>query len=221
MIISIKFLEIKKNTIMKKTLLVALLLVGLSHFSEAQLHMGIKAGVNYNSDSFKDVSSDVFTGAQSKTGYHAGLWFRAKLLVVGLYLRPEIVYTQLSNEVNYERMMVPTEPTKTDFTFRKIDIPVLIGKKVLTIGNIFAGPSFQYILSSDFGLNDLTEISTEHFSLGIQLGFGIEFGRLGIDVRWERNLSAAETSFVDSTLNSEVNFGTRVNQIIFGLAYHL
>ena len=203
---------------MKKVLVAVLLVVGMSQYTEAQLQFGVKAGVNYNSDSFKDVSNDVLNGAESRTGYHAGIWLRAKLPVVGLYLRPEIVYTELVNNVNYERSGVPT---KTDFTFRKIDVPVLLGKKIFGIGNVFAGPSFQYIMSSDFGLSDLTEISTDEFSLGIQLGFGIEFGRLGVDVRWERSLSGAETSFVDNVINSNVNFDTRVNQIIFGVAYRL
>ena len=203
---------------MKKVLVAVLLVVGMSQYTEAQLQFGVKAGVNYNSDSFKDVSNDVLNGAESRTGYHAGIWLRAKLPVVGLYLRPEIVYTKLGNNVNYERSGVPT---KTDFTFRKIDVPVLLGKKIFGIGNVFAGPSFQYIMSSDFGLSDLTEISTDEFSLGIQLGFGIEFGRLGVDVRWERSLSGAETSFVDNVINSNVNFDTRVNQIIFGVAYRL
>lgn len=203
---------------MKKVLLAILLVVGISQYSEAQVQFGIKAGVNYNSDSFSDVSNDVFNGAESRTGYHAGIWLRAKLPVVGLYLRPELVYTELSNNVNYDNTILQRQ---TDFTFRKIDVPVLLGKKIFGIGNVFAGPSFQYILSSDFGLSDLTEISTNEFSLGIQMGFGIEFGRLGVDVRWERGLSKNETRFVDNNINSNVNFDTRVNQIIFGLAYRL
>lgn len=203
---------------MKKVLIAVLLFVGISQYAEAQLQVGLKAGVNYNSDSFKDVSNDVLDGAESRTGYHAGLWFRVKLPVVGLYLRPEIVYTELKNDVVYDNS---TLARTTDFKFRKIDVPVLVGKKIFGIGNIFAGPSFQYILSSDFGLNDLSEISTDEFSLGIQLGGGIEFGRLGIDVRWERSLSNAEARFVDNTTNNGVNFDTRVSQIIFGVSYRL
>ena len=203
---------------MKKVLIAVLLFVGVSQYAEAQLQVGLKAGVNYNSDSFKDVSNDVLDGAESRTGYHAGLWFRVKLPVVGLYLRPEIVYTELKNDVVYDNS---TLARTTDFKFKKIDVPVLLGKKIFGIGNIFAGPSFQYILSSDFGLNDLSEISTDEFSLGIQLGGGIEFGRLGIDVRWERSLSSAEARFVDNTTNNGVNFDTRVSQIIFGVSYRL
>ena len=203
---------------MKKVLIAVLLFVGISQYAEAQLQVGLKAGVNYNSDSFKDVSNDVLDGAESRTGYHAGLWFRVKLPVVGLYLRPEIVYTELKNDIVYDNS---TLARTTDFKFKKIDVPILVGKKIFGIGNIFAGPSFQYILSSDFGLNDLSEISTDEFSLGIQLGGGIEFGRLGIDVRWERGLSKVETVFVDNAISNNVNFDTRVSQIIFGVSYRL
>lgn len=205
---------------MKKILLASLLFIGVAQLAQAQLQVGLKAGVNYNSDSFNNVSNDVLNGAESRTGYHAGIWFRAKLPIVGLYLRPEIVYTELSNDITYDNTFATAKTT--DYKFRKIDVPVLLGKKIFGIGNIFAGPSFQYILSSDFGFDDLKEVSTDQFSLGIQLGGGIEFGRLGIDVRWERGLSKNETKFVDDSIGSvEVNFDTRVSQIIFGVSYRL
>ena len=205
---------------MKKIIFACFLLTLVTKNSQAQLQFGLKGGINYNSDSFESVSNDVLNGAKTKTGIHTGLWLRAKLPVIGLYIRPEIVYTELNNSVNYESPF--SAPKTTDFKFRKIDVPVLIGKKFLGIGNVFAGPSFQYILSSDFELNDLREVSTESFSLGIQLGAGIELGRLGIDLRWERGLSKTETVFVDNTIfDSNFNFDKRVSQIIFGISYKL
>lgn len=205
---------------MKKIILACFLLVLTTDHLQAQLQFGLKAGLNYNSDSFENVSDDVLNGAKTKTGIHTGLWVRAKLPVIGFYIRPEIIYTELNNSVNYDTQF--TAPKTTDFKFRKIDVPVLIGKKFLGIGNVFAGPSFQYILSSDFELNDLREVSTESFSLGIQLGAGIELGRLGIDLRWERGLSKTETVFVDNTIfDSNFNFDKRVSQIIFGVSYRL
>ena len=147
---------------MKKIIFACFLLTLVTKNSQAQLQFGLKGGINYNSDSFESVSNDVLNGAKTKTGIHTGLWLRAKLPVIGLYIRPEIVYTELNNSVNYESPF--SAPKTTDFKFRKIDVPVLIGKKFLGIGNVFAGPSFQYILSSDFELNDLREVSTESFS---------------------------------------------------------
>ena len=205
---------------MKKIIFGCFLLFLVAQQSQAQLQFGVKAGINYNSDSFESVSDDVLNGAKTKTGLHTGVWLRAKLPVIGFYIRPELIYTELNNSVNYDSDFAV--PRNTNFKFRKIDVPVLIGKKFLGIGNVFAGPSFQYILSSDFELNDLKEVSTENFSLGIQLGGGVELGRLGFDIRWERGLSKTETVFVDNTINeTNFNFDKRVSQIIFGISYSL
>lgn len=205
---------------MKKIIFGCFLLFLVAKQSKAQLQFGVKAGINYNSDSFESVSDDVLNGAKTKTGIHTGVWLRAKLPVIGFYIRPELIYTELNNSVNYDSDFAVSR--NTNFKFRKIDVPVLIGKKFLGIGNVFAGPSFQYILSSDFELNDLKEVSTENFSLGIQLGGGVELGRLGFDIRWERGLSKTETVFVDNTINdTNFNFDKRVSQIIFGISYRL
>ena len=205
---------------MKKIIFGCFLLFLVTQQSKAQLQFGVKAGINYNSDSFESVSDDVLNGAKTKTGIHTGVWLRAKLPVIGFYIRPELMYTELNNSVNYDSDFAV--PRNTNFKFRKIDVPVLIEKKFLGIGNVFAGPSFQYILSSDFELNDLKEVSTENFSLGIQLGGGIELGRLGFDIRWERGLSKTETVFIDNTINdTNFNFDKRVSQIIFGISYRL
>ncbi len=193
----------------------ALVLVSLQGFS--QLQFGIKAGINYNSDSFKNVSEDVLDGAKSKTGYHAGIWLRAKIPAIGFYLRPELVYTELKNDVSYDNTIVAAR--KTDYSLRKIDVPVLLGKKFLGIANVYIGPSFQYILDADFGLSDISDVNTSDFTVGLQFGGGIELGKLGLDIRWERSFSDQETSFLDSTTNERYNFDTRVNQIILGLSY--
>lgn len=205
---------------MKKKIFACALFVGLLQSAQAQLDLGIKTGINYNSDSFKDVSDDVLSGAKSKTGIHLGIWLRVKVPIVGLYIRPEISYTELKNTLTYSNSN--RFPTQIGHQFRKIDFPVLIEKKFFTIGNAFFGPSFQYVLSSDFELNDLSQISGDNFSLGIQSGVGIQLGRLALDVRWERALTKIESVFVDSSLPSNnFNFDSRINQIIFGVSYKL
>ena len=204
---------------MKKIILMILLAFAFSQTSTAQINFGLKAGLNYNSESIQSVSEDVFTEAESKTGYHAGIWLRFKLPIIGFYLRPELVYTNLENELLYK--ITPTQTTQpTSYNFQKVDLPVLIGKKFLGIGNIFAGPSFQYILNSDFSLNDIEDVDTDGFSVGLQFGAGIELGNLGIDVRWERGLNDVESTFLNA-INERVTFDTRVNQIIIGLSYKL
>ncbi len=202
---------------MKKAILIIFLFVGGIQLAQSQLQGGIKAGINYNSDSFTDVKNDVvLNGAKSKTGFHAGAWLRIKIPSSGLYIRPELVYTQLSNEVSYEAAGFTAKTTTYDF--QKIDIPVLVGYKFLKVAHVFGGPSFQYILNSDFNIEDLRQVDSDGFSVGVQFGAGIELGKLGFDIRWERALSDTEATFVDSNVGN-VNFDTRVNQIILGLSY--
>lgn len=201
---------------MKKVLLVASFLFGLHQTTNSQVHFGIKGGINYNSNSIQDVSIDVFDGAKSSAGYHAGIWLRFKIPVIGLYLRPELVYTNLENTLQYDNGLVQKNTT---FSFQKIDIPVLLGKKILGIGNVYIGPSFQYILDQDFSISDIPNVEGDGFTVGLQFGGGIELGRLGIDVRWERVFNDTESRFLDGTTN--VRFDTRINQIIVGLSYRL
>lgn len=199
---------------MKKIILLLCLTFGFSQLTNAQLDFGLKGGINYNSNSIKETGQDVFDGAKSKTGYHAGIWLRLKIPVVGLYVRPELVYTNLENEVLYK-----TTGSTTSYNFQKIDIPVLLGKKVFGIGNVFVGPSFQYLLSSDFSLNDIGDVKGDGFTVGLQFGGGIEIGNLGLDIRVERGFNGIESTFLNGTTN--IDFDTRVNQVIIGLSYKL
>lgn len=199
---------------MKKIILILCLTLGLSQASNAQLDFGVKGGLNYNSNSIKEVQSDVFSGAKSKTGYHAGVWLRFKLPILGFYVRPELVYTNLENEVFYK-----FAAKTTSYSFQKIDIPIILGKKIFGIGNVFIGPSFQYILASNFEISDISTVDADGFTMGLQFGGGVEFGKLGIDLRWERAFSGIESTFLAGAI--ERNFDTRINQIIIGLSYKL
>ena len=200
---------------MKKILLLCCLAFGIIQNSNAQLQFGVKAGVNYNNNgelTLSGVVNNTIEGADAKSGYHLGIWFRGKLPIIGIYIRPEIIYTQVKNEYLYKTI-------QTSYDFQKIDVPILLGKKIFGFANVFIGPSFQYILSSDFGISNIDQISLDKFSVGMQTGFGIEIGKIGIDVRWERGLSNTEATYVDNS--TKLNIDNRTNQIILGLSYRL
>tara|TARA_R110002049_G_scaffold183679_5_gene351651 strand:+ start:859 stop:1452 length:594 start_codon:yes stop_codon:yes gene_type:complete len=197
---------------MKKVILMMCLAFAFSQTSNAQIDFGIKGGLNYNNNgdaTFSSTGSDVIRGGDSKSGFHAGLWFRGKIPIVGLYLRPELVYTQVKNEYTSDQNVT------SDYEFKKIDVPVLLGKKFLGVANVFIGPSFQYILEDNFEFENVTTDDFDKFSVGLQMGFGVELGKIGVDVRWERGLSNTEAKFANVTVDN------RTNQIIFGLSLKL
>jgi hypothetical protein len=202
---------------MKKVILTVCLIFAYTQISTAQIQFGVKGGLNYNSNSVEEVGEDLLDGAESKTGYHAGIWLRVKVPVIGFYIRPELVYTNLKSELVYNDNITSKS---TNYNFQKIDVPVLLGKKIFGVGNIFIGPSFQFILDSEFSISEISGVETDNFSMGIQFGGGVELGKFGLDIRWERSFSGIESSFINNLGNS-VDFDTRVSQIIIGLSYRL
>jgi len=213
--------ELNKPTlsnVSKKLVLTVLTLTLTSSLLFSQkIDIGAKAGLNYNfggdlSAIIQDTGSnfeDVWAGADNKAGYHIGFW--AKVHLLGLYVRPEIVYTQLNNSYNSS-----AENVDTDLKTKKIDVPVLIGAKVFGPLHFYAGPSIQYILKSDFSQSEFENLSTNDLSVGLQIGTGLELGRLGVDVRWEKGFA---NDLDGKFLTTNINVDNRPNQIIFGLSY--
>jgi len=205
---------------MKKLVLTILTLtLTTTVLTAQQVDFGMKAGVNYNfGGDFKELFSetgsnfeDIVTGADDRAGFHAGLY--AKFNFMGMYIRPEFVYTKLTN---YYENSSPLSNVDTKYSMQKLDIPLLFGTKIIGPLHIYAGPSFQYILDNDFSLGEIDDVGTKDFSVGLQIGTGLELGRLGIDVRWEKGFS----NKVDATLfDTNIKLDNRPNQIIFGLSY--
>ncbi len=166
---------------------------------------GIKAGLNYggNGDFFESIN-DNFDSPEQNIGYHLGIFGK-----IGdkLYLRPELVYTKTKSKYN-----------SGDFDMQKLDLPVLVGLQVIGPLNVFAGPSFQYILDSEFDNLNVDSIEND-FSVGFNFGIGINFESFGIDLRYERGFSDNEASFIDNNnLISMDRLDTRPEQLILSLS---
>jgi len=201
----------------KQILILALSFISVTAFSQAKF--GIKGGMNYNfAGNITEVVNaagggitDITHGSKDKAGFHFGLWGRFKL--AGFNLRPELVYTEIKNQYQFDA-------TPTNLKTKKIDIPVLLDKKILGPLHIFGGPSFQYILKSDFKTSDVGNIDFNKFSLGTQVGLSLDLGNFGVDARWEKGFSNNLNAILISSLTN-LNLDNRPNQIIFSVSYNL
>lgn len=192
----------------KKPLLLALFLVSISTFTFAQsqsaIGLGIKGGLNYNAngDYFESVSS-TSKSPDRNVGYHIGLFGK-----IGnqIYFKPELVYT--STKSDYD---------DASFKMQKLDAPLLVGIKVIGPLSVFAGPSFQYILDSDFDGISINDIEND-FSVGLNFGIGLNINRLGIDLRYERGFSDNEATFIGNNGIGTDRLDTRPDQLILSLS---
>ena len=176
---------------------------------QSQFEFGVKGGLNY--DSLGDVDYDDFSAtdlsAGSKTGYHIGAYGKIDLLL--FYLRPEIQFTKINSGFDGK-----------DIGLSKIEAPILLGYKILGPLSVFAGPSFQYILNEDVEGTTLADVE-ENFTIGLQIGTRISFGRLGMGVRYDRGFTDNGVRILGVNGVGDGRIDARPNQFIVSASYEL
>jgi len=194
--------------IISKTLIVfSVFLFGIIITSNAQIGWGIKGGLNYNSNgSLINESENIIVNPDSNAGYHFGVFVTTKGKI---YIRPELVFTHTKSK--YE-----ANGLNSDFKMDKIDAPILVGLKIIGPLNIFIGPSFQYIINTDLEDIDLADVDKD-FTVGGIVGVGVQVGKLGVDLRYERGFSSNEAEFIG--IGDSGRIDTRPKQLIVSVSY--
>lgn len=198
-----------RNSVSRNPFIITLMFLSIAATSFAQTAsgFGFKAGLNYNAngDYFESVSSNA-KHPDRNVGYHLGVFGKFGKQV---YFKPELVYTSTKSDYNDDT-----------FKMQKLDAPMLVGLKVLGPISVFGGPSFQYILDTDFKASNLSINKVENdFSVGLNFGIGLNLNKLGIDVRYERGLSNNEATFLGNNgINVDNRLDTRPDQLILSLS---
>ncbi|WP_276391437.1 porin family protein [Eudoraea chungangensis] len=193
---------------MKKALLTTVFAcIFFTAFGQKKSGFGLKAGLNYSSNGdYIQAVNEAIQNPDANVGYHFGVFGK---LGNRFYLRPEIVYTH--TQAGY---------ADGDLKIDKLDVPVLGGYSFLGFVNVFIGPSFQYILNSKFSGISLDNIES-NFTTGLNIGAGINLGKVGLEIRYERGFSSNEALFINTNITdlpvSRVDL--RPEQVIFSLSY--
>lgn len=203
-------LGFKKSNLRTLLLSLSILCAGLMGFAQSPSGFGITAGLNYGSTGdLTQNGQTIIDNPDEKLGFHAGVFY--KIDVAFLYLRPELKYTQLSNEYNGDQ-----------FDIEKLDLPILVGTKLVGPLHIFAGPSLQYIMNTELEDVEFNDVQ-EEFTVGAQVGVAAHFGNIGIDVRYERGFTSNEIMQIEDAIdiNGPITIDTRPEQIILAISVKL
>ncbi len=191
---------------MRKLVITALASVLFLTFSSAQTGsgFGFKGGLNYggNGDYFSSIEQNS-QNPDKNIGYHIGVFGK---LGNRLYFRPELFYTKMKSDYD-----------GGDFDMQKIDMPLLVGVKVIGPLNVFGGPALQYILDTEFNGVNIDDVEND-FSIGLNFGIGISLGSIGLDLRYERGFSDNEISFLENNNIGTSRLDTRPEQLILSLS---
>jgi hypothetical protein len=130
-----------------------------------------------------------------------------------LFLQPELLVATKGGTIDLTKVdpaqLTPTSPTDASVTgtptltqairvsYTNIDIPVLVGYKILGFGRVVAGP----VASLNMGSNQKLAEALKYYAnnnisdsfnkaiFGYQLGAGVNLGNIGLDVRHEASIS--------------------------------
>jgi hypothetical protein len=168
---------------MKKLLLfIVYLAITGSLAAQVTFDLGVKGGLNFSKISF-DVDD---YSAQSVTKTHFGGF--ARIGGQRLFVQPEFYFSGKGGDVTSD-----IKETAASFDYRTIDIPVLLGYKLIdgkTVDlHILAGPVFSNITSEDVeGDNLVNKSFYEDNYYGIQYGLGVDVLFLTFEARMENGL---------------------------------
>ena len=194
-----------------KKLLFATLVSAASFASAQSLDFGVKAGLVFNTDKgelFSDISEIYDRKGEGSVGYQLGVLTR--IGIGGLYVQPEVLYTQFRNE--YASEFGDFEVTK-----KRVDVPVNVGKTILGIAHIQAGPVFSYYMSDDVNWDQVSKLKQDDFNVGLQAGAGVKISNFLVDLRYEFGLGKTTTKFVSE--NSTFSTDSRPQFLNLSLAY--
>jgi hypothetical protein len=207
---------------MKRILLLSLIWLLLSFAINAQSEFGFKAGLSSYDLTARHIgsTSDLKLSLKdSQYGFHAGIYGRLGLL--GIHIQPEIIFN--SNRVSYKLDNLTFADTIEDIRttrYQNIDVPVLL-MVTPSIFKIYAGPVGHYFLNSISDIDDKYKIKEEFekFRYGYQLGAGITFKGLTVDVRYEGNFSKYQKTFIID--GQEFNSDESPSRIIMSVWFSL
>lgn len=195
-------------TTMKKLLVYSFFLFICSTPSIAQIFdFGIKGGLNYASHGdLITEAEEIIDNPDSNIGYHVGIYLKTK---GRFYFRPELIYTHTSSSYK-------SSDNKAELNVDKLDMPLLVGFKLIGPLHVMGGPSLQYIIDTDLDDVNLSDVEKD-FTVGGTIGLGLQLGNFGIDARYEQGFTENEVAFLGDEVSGRVD--TRPSQFILGASF--
>ncbi len=183
---------------MKKTLLSLAALLASISFAQAfsPFQIGVRGGILFSNSILKFTTQDglQYNENSSRTGYEIGIQTRVGFPAVPLFLQPELMYVR----ENATYPAATSGGTEVDAKQNWMEVPVLLGWKVLGPLHLKAGPVFRFPMSEV--LTDLRTSASERvaprlndFILGYQVGVGVDLMKLTIDARYCGNITKASS----------------------------
>lgn len=206
----------------KNIILLSLLILGLLKAASAQeLEFGAKAGISSSAVGIKDLQGlDLST--ESNRTYNFGLYGRIKIIGIGLYVQPELIYNNRASNITLKAPSLAS-PQIFAHSAKYVDVPVLVGWKFLGLLRVYGGPNFQFLVDQNTDLPQVAGLTKEDLkknTTGVQVGVGVDLLKLRLDAKYDFNTSDMGSAFSFNGNKPTINNGMIMLQVgikLFGL----
>lgn len=198
----------------------SIVLIGASILTSAQIKFAGKANLLFKTDSpswenIKGSAQGAYNQAgKNNVGFNVGLSAKVNL-PAAFFLMPEIYYTTFKTEFD-----VPVSNVTLEAKSNRIDVPVLVGYKLLgdNLG-VFLGPVASYNLSTDNQFADFKENATKDFTVGYQFGAQVQLQKLIVTAKYEGAFTEDQRDFINTNTNETIRYDSRPSLFMVGLGY--
>lgn len=180
---------------MKKVCVLLILIISAFGSVYAQVELGVRAGLNFNSNSV-GIASDGLNPidvAGSKTGFHFGGYASFNLGL--LSIQPEAYYSVQGSDITVEAV-------NGAINSNYLQVPVLVRLNFVKILNVHAGPQYGILLKNEMDIGDsVTDLrnQSKNGDFSFIVGAGLDLpSNLSITVRYVKGF----TNLVDQTVSN-------------------
>ena len=206
---------------MKKITIILTCCLSFSLVHAQKLQYGIMGGVNFaqmkiSELTLPDQDIEILEEAGRSNGFHVGLVGNAELF--GFFVQPSLLYNEFSANITLKEQA--KEPELKEYFNRRIDIPVLVGKK-FSMFRAMIGPVASYYITNDSPIEDISNLSDAHEDLtfGYQVGAGVKARSLFVDFKFEGSINKFGNSI--SVGGQDFEFDRRINQFYISVGLFL
>jgi hypothetical protein len=203
---------------MKKVLFIfCMLVLPAAAFAQLGIHGGLKLGGGISQINFAKTNTQgggAFIPGDARVSFHGGGFLQAKVLRI--LLRPEIYFTSIGSQAIFESQNAQQVQTQIkNYNINRVDVPILVGFSTLKVLRVNGGPVISAIAGNNTTVNQKLNSAT----VGLQLGVGLDVGKLGIDARYEGSFSNISNSLSLGGFTFPAD--QRIRQYMVSLSYRL
>jgi hypothetical protein len=168
-----------------KKLFLTLIVLTVAFAANAQIQIGVKAGLNIANLRSSDAYYVIHSNLSQLTSFNGGL-ITSVHLFADFFIQPEVYYSRQG--LNGSKIM-----GEFAFKYDYLNVPVLLKYQFKCGPFIETGPQFGFLMSEKNVANgvsfDLNEVKNSDFSWAFGLGYQLKTFPLGLDFRYNLGLT--------------------------------